>query len=355
MPKFVDDVHIAGAATISAAADVPTQVLRAAAGQTVPLQNFEDSSGNVLLSILGYAGHPTTGTWVTGQAILDSAGAVWTCTVGGTPGTWVGAGGAGQAAWTISTVVHGTHLTPVSGANTWVLCDTTAGSTLVNASATPVAGETIRMTCVAGANVMAFDAYTFIGAGNGAVTGNAVDQTLEFMYDATAAAYVQTSGFASLGGDGQGFVGARVATLDSSGVPRVYLDDGQGNIIPLGLGLNVGRVSGPLVAGTIASRPPASGTIQTALGNLSAGTAFHNTLSYDVWLTVYLAVTANTSLVVADGVGATNTPTQTTVITGTVATGIVPIRVKIPSLYYRLLTISGTVTDAIVGQYLEAS
>jgi hypothetical protein len=57
----------------------------------------------------------------------------------------------------------------------------------------------------------------------------------------------------------------------------------------------------PSVAETVATVLPTSATIQTALGNLALGTALHNTLSYDVWLTVYLAVTANTSLVVTDG------------------------------------------------------
>jgi hypothetical protein len=34
------------------------------------------------------AGAPTTGTWTTGDVVLDSAGAWHLCTVGGTPGTW---------------------------------------------------------------------------------------------------------------------------------------------------------------------------------------------------------------------------------------------------------------------------
>ena len=36
-------------------------------------------------------GAPTTGTWATGDAVQDSAGTVWLCTAGGTPGTWSGA------------------------------------------------------------------------------------------------------------------------------------------------------------------------------------------------------------------------------------------------------------------------
>jgi len=37
------------------------------------------------------AGAPTTGTWVAGDLVPDSAGAWWLCTTGGTPGTWVNA------------------------------------------------------------------------------------------------------------------------------------------------------------------------------------------------------------------------------------------------------------------------
>ncbi|MGW3025864.1 hypothetical protein [Streptomyces sp. NPDC001221] len=33
-------------------------------------------------------GAPTSGTWATGDAVQDSAGAWWLCTAGGTPGTW---------------------------------------------------------------------------------------------------------------------------------------------------------------------------------------------------------------------------------------------------------------------------
>lgn len=42
-------------------------------------------------------GAPSAGTWVAGDAIVDSAGAWWLCTVGGTPGTWVGTASAPSA------------------------------------------------------------------------------------------------------------------------------------------------------------------------------------------------------------------------------------------------------------------
>lgn len=111
----------------------------------------------------------------------------------------------------------------------------------------------------------------------------------------------------------------------------------------------------PSVAGTIASVPPTNATIQTALGNLALGTAFQNTLSYDVRLTVYLSITVNTSGVVKLGVGTTNTPTQATIISGVTTVGFVPVTFKIPAGQFALLSISGTITDSIVGQYLEAA
>jgi hypothetical protein len=35
-----------------------------------------------------HGGAPTSGTWSTGQSYVDGNGALWVCTVGGTPGTW---------------------------------------------------------------------------------------------------------------------------------------------------------------------------------------------------------------------------------------------------------------------------
>lgn len=49
------------------------------------------------------AGAPTTGTWLANDAVIDSSGALWVCTVAGAPGTWVtSAGGGGSATATIT-------------------------------------------------------------------------------------------------------------------------------------------------------------------------------------------------------------------------------------------------------------
>ncbi|MFI1194092.1 hypothetical protein ACH4T9_12655 [Micromonospora sp. NPDC020750] len=55
-------------------------------------------------------GAPTSGTWTTGDVVLDSAGAVFLCTAGGTPGTWT-TGSAGGTASPTSFV----NLTPGTG------------------------------------------------------------------------------------------------------------------------------------------------------------------------------------------------------------------------------------------------
>jgi hypothetical protein len=51
-------------------------------------------------------GAPTSGTWQTDNAIIDSNGAIWVCTAGGTPGTWT------EGAEPPSSIAVGT---PVSG------------------------------------------------------------------------------------------------------------------------------------------------------------------------------------------------------------------------------------------------
>lgn len=39
-------------------------------------------------------GAPTSGSWTAGDVVMDSAGVLWLCTVGGAPGTWAGSGAA---------------------------------------------------------------------------------------------------------------------------------------------------------------------------------------------------------------------------------------------------------------------
>ena len=99
----------------------------------------------------------------------------------------------------------------------------------------------------------------------------------------------------------------------------------------------------------IATAPGAS---QSAA--LIVGTAFQNTLGYDVVLTVYLSVTAATSASILLGVGTTTTPTQQTIVNGftTAIEQIVPVTIYLPAAYYAKLSTSGTITQTISGQQI---
>lgn len=100
-------------------------------------------------------------------------------------------------------------------------------------------------------------------------------------------------------------------------------------------------------SGSITTAPPAS-----SAPSLSVGTAFQNSLGYDVIVTVYLSVSAATAADILLGVGPTNTPTQQTIISGLTlaALNVIPIPIYIPSQYYALLSTSGTITQTISGQ-----
>jgi hypothetical protein len=55
-------------------------------------------------------GAPSSGTWAQWDVVVDSAGALWMCTVAGTPGTWVGGGGSGNVSGSWSDVTPGTSV-----------------------------------------------------------------------------------------------------------------------------------------------------------------------------------------------------------------------------------------------------
>lgn len=57
------------------------------------------------------SGSPVSGTFAVGDYIIDQTGAIWICTVAGTPGTWVNTAGSGTNYWNLT----GTVLSPISG------------------------------------------------------------------------------------------------------------------------------------------------------------------------------------------------------------------------------------------------
>lgn len=100
-------------------------------------------------------------------------------------------------------------------------------------------------------------------------------------------------------------------------------------------------------SGSITTAPPAS-----ASSSLILGTAYQNTLGYDVVVTVYISVTAATAGSLLLGVGPSSTPTQQTIVSAltVAAVTIIPVTIYLPSNYYALLTTGGTITASISGQ-----
>lgn len=102
-----------------------------------------------------------------------------------------------------------------------------------------------------------------------------------------------------------------------------------------------GSVSLP---GQVATKPPAS-----SASTLALGTAYQNTLGYDILLAVNVNITVNAAGSVLLGVGPTSTPTQQTIESGITALGPLMIPIYLPNNYYALLSASG-LTASIVGQ-----
>lgn len=102
-----------------------------------------------------------------------------------------------------------------------------------------------------------------------------------------------------------------------------------------------------LMPDTISTTPPAS-----SASTLSIGTAYHNTLGYDVMITVYLNITAALSASILLGVGSTSNPTQQTIVSGLTLSvlGVIPVNIYLPNGYYAKLSTSGTITMSISGQ-----
>jgi hypothetical protein len=79
------------------------------------------------------AGAPSTGTWTTGDVVLDSAGAWHLCTAGGTPGTWTTPATGGASIVTTHGYVTSGNITPQNTAGSWAAL--TGGPTFAIAAA----------------------------------------------------------------------------------------------------------------------------------------------------------------------------------------------------------------------------
>lgn len=104
--------------------------------------------------------------------------------------------------------------------------------------------------------------------------------------------------------------------------------------------------SGTPTAGTIRSAPPSSDTATGTFGtSLTAGTALQNSLNYDVFVNIDVAVTSATAATITLGVGSTSTPTVRTAVQSftTAALTNFGLSAIVPAGYYLLVGTTGTI------------
>lgn len=146
-----------------------------------------------------------------------------------------------------------------------------------------------------------------------------------------------------------------------SGSPNIYLnslfslnsrpiDYGTATIFTLDQELGATNTQSFNCYAGISTNPEAS-----ADSAVSLGSAYQNTLGYDVVIVAYLSSSAG-SLTVELGVDTTDTPTQQTIVDGVtvVDLNVIPVTIYLPNNYYALLSVSGTATTAITGQQAMA-
>lgn len=125
--------HLLGRHLIAAAAFDGSGVADLDPSTGVAAIGAKNSLTNVRISgFKATAGAPTTGTWATGDVVLDSTGAWHLCTAGGTPGTWTAPAG-GSTLVVKRAVVSSGNITPQNTAGAWAAL--TGGPTLVIAAA----------------------------------------------------------------------------------------------------------------------------------------------------------------------------------------------------------------------------
>lgn len=90
------------------------------------------------------SGHPTSGTFSTGDYVIDQSGAVWVCTAGGTSGTWANVGASGNLVTSVAGKTGAVTLATTDLSD--VSAKTGSGTTLVFASGPTFSGTTTTST-----------------------------------------------------------------------------------------------------------------------------------------------------------------------------------------------------------------
>ena len=138
------------------------------------------------------SGSPASGTFAVGDYVIDQTGAIWICTVAGTPGTWVApAGPAIFSSMTAVTLTDGATIA-VNAALGNLFRVTLAGNRTLGAPSNPTDGQTIHFEIkqdATGSRTLAYaSAYEFsttLGSPTLTTTAGDVD-LLAFRYNSTA-------------------------------------------------------------------------------------------------------------------------------------------------------------------------
>lgn len=252
------------------------------------------------------------------------------------------------------------------------------------------------------------------GASSLGVTSNGSDNTIIGAFSGNGGGNV--SGSDMLGGDsntwiGKFVTGSDVSTSGTIGIGKFATPDpstgstsgtfgpgiaigsssfpvgfrGDGTAIPAGsqhywrVKVNDTYYDIPLITDAAALLWPASGTLATTsqLPNQSVntnatptfvsiktapavssastvvvGTAYQNTLGYDVVLIAYLDISSAAGGSISCGVGSTNAPTQQTIVAAitTVSDIFIPVTVYLPNNYYVKISTTGTISLTVSGQ-----
>ena len=149
-PTLAGTVHPVGGTLDVAGAILTTGTIQSGASQTITAGGVLVATGttgaasaaSILTGNSGAVGHPTTGAHLQWEIALDSNGAMWVCTVAGTPGTWVQVGGGAALSTDYADLTAVGDFNCTTGiAHQWLATDSlAAGTWLVTCIATIVPG-----------------------------------------------------------------------------------------------------------------------------------------------------------------------------------------------------------------------
>ena len=157
--KTLSSVALSGAATGTASL-ILTNAIK---GTTISSSGLTGATGASRYVGATSSGSPTSGTFATGDFVIDQTGIIWICTASGTPGTWVSA----------SQLIGTGYLTNV-------LSSGGANRTAVQAPFNYSAQKTVT-TAASGGWTAAFSDVTFHGMGSCAVTAGDNNNNLGFV------------------------------------------------------------------------------------------------------------------------------------------------------------------------------